>query len=138
MLNDNVRGLQHLGLPVTDIARSKRFYSQIGFVAVMETTLPEPEGPVQVAMLELNGLVIELYQLAGASLEEIRGRSDGHIDHVALDVIDVNRAFDDARAMGLETVENAPVFLPFFEKGVRYFNVRGPDGERVEFNERLR
>jgi lactoylglutathione lyase len=138
MLEDNVRGLQHIGLPVTDIARSKRFYRQIGFTVVMETTLPEQEGPVQVAMLELNGLVLELYQLAGASLENIGARSDGHIDHVALDVLDVYRAFDEVRAMGLETLEDVPVFLPFWDKGVRYFNVRGPDGERVEFNERLR
>lgn len=86
MLEDNVRGLQHLGLPVTDIARSKRFYTQIGFKVVMETTLSEQDGPVPVAMLELNGLVLELYQLAGAALEEIKARSDGHIDHVALDV----------------------------------------------------
>jgi lactoylglutathione lyase len=57
---------------------------------------------------------------------------------VALDVLDVYRAFDEVRAMGLETLEDVPVFLPFWDKGVRYFNVRGPDGERVEFNERLR
>jgi lactoylglutathione lyase len=138
MLEGNVRGLQHIGLPVTDIARSKRFYRQIGFAVVMETTLPEQEGPVQVAMLELNGLVLELYQLAGASLAGIQARSDGHIDHVALDVLDVYRAFDVVRAMGLETLEDVPVFLPFWDKGVRYFNIRGPDGERVEFNERLR
>jgi hypothetical protein len=30
-----------------------------------------------------------------------------------------------------------PVYLPFWEKGIKYFNVLGPDGERVEFAERL-
>jgi catechol 2,3-dioxygenase-like lactoylglutathione lyase family enzyme len=138
MLEDNVRGLQHLGLPVTDIARSRQFYGQIGFKVIMDITLPEEDGPLQVAMLELHGLVLELYQLPGAALDEIRARSDGHIDHVSLDVLDVNRAFDDVRAMGLEPLEESPVFLPFWDKGVRYFNVRGPDGERVEFNERVR
>ena len=138
MLEGNVRGLQHIGLPVTDIARSTDFYTRLGFRVAMETELEDPQGAIQVKMLELNGLVLELYQLAGPDLDGIRARGDGHIDHVALDVLDVERAFEELRAAGVTPLEDAPVFLPFWDKGVRYFNVHGPDGERVEFNERLR
>ena len=38
----------------------------------------------------------------------------------------------------LTVVEKEPVYLPFWEKGIKYFNALGPDGERVEFSERLR
>lgn len=138
MMKDNVRGLQHIGLPVTDIVRSQAFYRALGFTVVMECTLPPADQPIQVAMLELGNLVLELYQLAAPDLENIRARPDGHIDHLALDVADIDRALHAVRSLGLEPLEEAPVFLPFWDKGVRYFNVRGPDGEKVEFNERVR
>jgi lactoylglutathione lyase len=130
-----VQGLQHLGLPVTDISRSEAFYSQLGFRAVMKTELPADGGAVKVVMMELKGFVLELYQLVGNELAEVRARADGHIDHFSMDVQDIDRAFEEVRTSGLTTLEDAPVFLPFWDKGVRYFNVRGPDGEKVEFNQ---
>lgn len=138
MLEGNVGGLQHIGLPVTDIARSVDFYTRLGFHIAMEKEFQDTNGIVQVKMLELNGLVLEMYQLPAADLEGIRSRRDGHIDHIALDVLSVDRAFEELSAAGITPLEGAPVFLPFWEKGVRYFNIHGPDGERVEFNERIR
>lgn len=137
MLEGNIRGLQHLGLPVTDLERSKAFYSQLGFKVVMTAELPSGDDAIRVAMMAIDGLVIEMYQLVGDERAEIGRRGDGHIDHVALDVADIDRAFEEVRAAGLETLEDAPVYLPFWDKGVKYFNVRGPDGEKVEFNQML-
>jgi lactoylglutathione lyase len=90
---------------------------------------------VKVVKMELKGFVLELYQLVGNELAEVRARADGHIDHFSMDVQDIDRAFEEVRTSGLTTLEDAPVFLPFWDKGVRYFNVRGPDGEKVEFNQ---
>ena len=84
-----------------------------------------------------NGLVLEFYQLVGADWVEVSNRGHGHIDHIALDVADIQGAWDTVRNEGLMPVELAPVFLPFWEKGVYYFNILGPDGERIEFNQRL-
>lgn len=137
MLEGNVRGLQHLGLPVTDLERSKAFYSQLGFKVVMTAELPSGDDAIRVAMMAIDGLVIEMYQLVGEERAEIGRRGDGHIDHVALDVADIDRAFEEVRAAGVEPLEDAPVYLPFWDKGVKYFNVRGPDGEKVEFNQML-
>ncbi len=134
-MTDNILGFQHLGLPVTNIERSEAFYSQLGFKTVMKTELPAHDDAVKVIMMELKGFVMEMYQLARDDLAEVRARADGHIDHIALDVQDIERAFEDMRARGLTILEDAPVFLPFWDKGVKYFNVRGPDGERVEFNQ---
>jgi catechol 2,3-dioxygenase-like lactoylglutathione lyase family enzyme len=139
MSADNIRGFQHLGLPVTDIARSEDFYRRLGFKTAMKTELPAGDDAiddaVKVVMMELKGFVLELYQLVGSELAEVRARADGHIDHFALDVQDIDRALQDVRASGLTSLEGAPVFLPFWDKGVKYFSVRGPDGEKVEFNQ---
>ena len=32
-------------------------------------------------------------------------------------------------------IEEAPVFLHFWKKGGKYFNILDPDGERLEFNQ---
>lgn len=135
MLADNVQGFQHLGLPVTDISRSEAFYRRLGFSATMRAELPADGDTIKVVMMELNGFVLELYQLVGGELAEVRTRGDGHVDHFALNVQDIDRALEDARANNLTVLEDDPIFLPFWERGVRYFTVRGPDGEKVEFNQ---
>ena len=80
MSEDNILGFQHLGLPVSDITRSEEFYRRLGFKAVMKTQLPSDDGAIEVVMMEVKGFVIELYQLVGAELDEVRARADGHIE----------------------------------------------------------
>jgi catechol 2,3-dioxygenase-like lactoylglutathione lyase family enzyme len=89
-------------------------------------------------MMDFDGFVIELYQPAGKDQPGIRARGDGHIDHIALNVMDIRKAFAELEAAGLTIVEKEPVYLPFWEKGIKYFNVLGPDGERLEFAERMK
>jgi catechol 2,3-dioxygenase-like lactoylglutathione lyase family enzyme len=139
LLQGNLQGFQHLGLPVTDLERSTAFYLNFGFVEILRTDLPPQAQPIRVAMLEKAGFTLELYQLPGAERAEIASRSDGHIDHIALNVLDIDQAFAEIRAAGLEILEpEAPVVLPFWTHGVKFFTVRGPDGEKVEFNQILR
>ena len=137
MLELRVTGLQHLGVPVTDIARSKVFYTRLGFHEVMATPLHTESGDIQVAMMKTGEFVLELYQLPNKALVEISTRGHGHIDHFALDVDDIPQVFDTVKAAGLVSLEREPVFVPFWDKGVFYFNIEGPDGEKIEFNQRL-
>lgn len=138
LLAGNLTGPQHLGIPVTDIARSRAFYERLGFKQILGAELPEGTDSIKVAMMDLNGFVIEVYQMTPKELPGVRARKDGHIDHIALNVLDIGKAFVELKAAGLAIVEKEPVYLPFWEKGVRFFNVLGPDGERVEFTERLK
>jgi lactoylglutathione lyase len=138
LLQGNLQGLQHLGLPVTDLERSKAFYMNFGFTEAMRTDLHMENGTIPVAMMQKEGLTIELYQLPGAERSEIAARKDGHVDHIALNVIDIEQAYADVVTAGMEILEkDAPVFLPFWTHGVKYFTVRGPDGEKLEFNQIL-
>jgi lactoylglutathione lyase len=139
LLKGNLQGLQHVGLPVTDLERSKAFYTRLGFVEVMRTDLPGASEPIRVAMMQHEKLTLELYQLEREERREISKRTDGHIDHLALDVMDIEQAYGEICAAGLEVLEDAaPVFLPFWDQGVRYFTIRGPDGEKIEFNQILK
>ncbi len=132
-----IRRLQHIGLPVTSLAASTTFYARFGFTVAMTSTFPHPEGTGHVAMLQLSDITLELYEFPAPALAEIRARRDGHIDHIAFDVEDIDAAFAALTAAGLTPIEPAPVFLPFWANGCKYFNILGPDGERLEFNQIL-
>lgn len=138
LLQGNLQGFQHLGLPVTDLERSKVFYKNLGYEEVMRTDLPVQDEATRVAMLRKDDFTIELYQLPGQERREIASRHDGHIDHIALNVLDIDKAYAEIKAAGLEVLEEeAPKFLPFWTRGMRFFTVRGPDGEKLEFNQIL-
>ena len=54
-----------------------------------------------------------------------------------LTVDDIESAWEEVRMAGLAPLEDAIQFLPFWENGVRFFNLLGPNGETVEFSQRL-
>ena len=127
--NENVTGIQHVGIPTNDIEKTIRFYTSLGFEVALRT-VNEAAGEA-VCFLRLKNLCIETYQNGCAA-----GRP-GAIDHIALDVTDVDAAFEKARAMGLQMLDDQVNFLPFWENGVRFFTVQGPNGEKVEFSQYL-
>ncbi len=137
LLDGNFGGLQHLGVPVTDLDRSRAFYQRLGFAEAMGKVFPMGDGECKVVMMQREGVIVELYQLPAGDLAEIRGREDGHIDHVAFGVADIDKAFAELTAAGLTPIEDAPVKLDFWERGCKYFAIRGPDGEKLEFNQIL-
>jgi len=138
LLQNNLQGIQHLGIFITDINRSRTFYEQFGFTEKLSGEIPMEPEPVKLLFLELNGLTLELVEQGGEMREQIAAREDGHIDHIALNVKDIDKAYADLTAAGFKSLEeDAPVFLPLWENGIKYFTVRGPDGEKVEFSQIL-
>lgn len=61
----------------------------------------------------------------------------GAIDHLAIDVTDVEAAYRLAQEQGYEIVSDGVEFLPFWNNGVKYFILLGPNRERIEFNQYL-
>lgn len=129
--------IQHVGIPVSDISRSQLFYKKLGFENVMEAPFDQDGEKGTCIMMQNGTIVIELYQLPARFLDEIRTRKDGHIDHLAFDVPDINTAFTWIKEAGLQPLEAEPKFLQFWKNGCKYFNITGPDGERLEFNQLL-
>jgi catechol 2,3-dioxygenase-like lactoylglutathione lyase family enzyme len=133
-----INHLQHIGIPVTNMEISEAFYEKLGFKNVMPSTFEfNGEKGGIVAMMKQGNMIIELYQMPKKELTKIRKRKDGRIDHIAFDVDDIDLVFDSLKKSGFQVLENEPVFLVFWSKGCKYFNISGPDGERLEFNQIL-
>ena len=130
-----INHLQHVGIPVTNIAISEAFYARFGFKNVMQSPFTLDGETGTCIMMQHTTITIELYQLPASKLQEIRQRVNGHIDHIAFDVDDVDAVFATLKQASFTILEEAPVFLSFWKKGCKYFNIVGPDGERLEFNQ---
>jgi len=126
---ENVTGLQHVGLPTNDLGRTIAFYRALGFTEALRT-VNEAAGE-QVCFLRLHDLVIEAYENGCAA-----GRP-GALDHIALNVRDIEAALAAVRACGFAPQEAGIQFLPFWAHGVRFFTITGPNGEKVEFSQML-
>ncbi|WP_121808704.1 VOC family protein [Mucilaginibacter kameinonensis] len=137
VINLAINGIQHIGIPVTNIEVSQQFYSRLGFNNVMQAPFTDNGGTGTCIMMQRGNMIMELYQLPEVSLAEIRARSNGHVDHVAFDVDDIDLTFKTVKEAGLNILEPEPVFLQFWKNGCKYFNITGPDGERLEFNQVL-
>ena len=136
-------GVQHIGIPTNDIKKTIEFFQLLGFEVAFRTI----NGPEEVAFLQLHNLVIETYQNCQAKMEY------GAIDHIAIDVKDIEALYKEVKAIADKEEEKAtsekqssPLFrmldtqvngLPFWEKGVKFFTIEGPNKEKIEFCERL-
>jgi len=132
-MNIKINRLQHIGLPVTDIAISQAFYERLGFTNAMASTFLEQGAEGKVYMMKRDAIIVELYQMPEPELTNIRQRKNGRIDHIAFDVDDIDETFAILKSEGFEIPEAEPVFLNFWKNGCKFFFIIGPDGERLEF-----
>ncbi len=136
-VNLKLKAIQHIGIPVTNIKVSESFYHNLGFENVMQSGFMHNNEEGICIMMRQGNIVIELYQMPLEELAAIAVRKDGHIDHVAFDVDDIDATFSVLSAAGYHIIESAPMQLNFWKNGCKYFNMLGPDGERLEFNQVL-
>ena len=120
---ENTTGIQHLGIPTANLAATVDFYHSLGFETVWANETA--------TFMQLGTLVVETYPADEVAMK------NGAIDHVALNVKDIEAAWRDAKACGYETEDTDINFLPFFENGVKFFTIIGPNREKVEFNQFL-
>lgn len=130
MKQSKINGLQHVGIPTNDLKKSISFYEGLGFEKIYQV-FNEKAGE-EVAFLSLGNLTMEIYENHSACMKV------GAIDHIALDVEDIEAVFAEVGEKGYELPEEGIQFLPFWEKGVRFFTIIGPNMEKVEFCERLK
>ena len=126
-LTDYITGIQHIGIPTNDIQATMDFYHSLGFTTELKTD----NNGEKVAFLRLNNLVIETYQNGQATMRS------GAINHIAIDVKNIDEVFCLVKSLGMEMADCSVNALPFWENGVRFFTIIGPNRERVEFCERL-
>ena len=81
--------------------------------------------------MKLKTLVIETYENKQAKL------TNGAIDHVAIDVKDIEEVYQYIEEKQMNTTKDEIHFLPFWENGVRFFTIEGPNKEKIEFSQYL-
>ena len=126
----------HIGLVVTDLERSKRFYEEaLGFTFWYEITPPDdltaklngldpPLGTTAVYLV-LNGFVLELLHYEERSVTSRRRTMDeSGLTHLSLAVEDVHETAAKIVQCGGSIVDESDI-------GVAVF-VRDPDGQRIE------
>lgn len=126
-IKDFCKGVQHIGIPTNDIEKTKAFFAKIGFEVAFSTI----NGTEKVAFLRLGNLVIETYQNGQAAMKP------GAVDHICIDVKNIDELFPLVKAAGFEMLDDKINFLPFWDNGVKFFTVMGPDKEKIEFCEML-
>ncbi|HBV6695494.1 VOC family protein [Klebsiella pneumoniae] len=132
-MRELINTIAHIGYQVSDLTRSLAFYEPLGFQRQQRFSKPSPQGTIEVAFLEIEvaflemaGAVLELYQLpAGTPFDAPRCG----IDHLALEVSDLDAVQQRLAALGYPLDEG-----PIEEDNVRFLLIRGPDGERLEFD----
>ena len=129
MLREQLNGIQHVGIPTNDIEATIEFYGKLGFEVALQTV--NEEANEKVAFLKLNNLVIETYENKAAKMES------GAIDHVAIDVKDIEKVYELINQADLNPTRDIIHFLPFWENGVRFFTIVGPNKEKIEFSQYL-
>ena len=126
-MKDYATGIQHVGIPTKDMDATKKFYEDLGFEAAFETV----NDGARVCFLKMHYLVMEVYES-----EDAAGKI-GAIEHVAIDVTDIEQVYKEICDKNMNTLQDEIHFLPFWDNGVRFFTIKGPNEEKIEFSQFL-
>ena len=120
-----IKGLAHIGIFVKDMEASKDYYVKLGFSLDKEAKLDD----LELAFLSAGTCLIELVKL-----KDYVERPAGVIDHIAVEVDDIDAAVANATAKGINIDASAVTFVQLLG-GIKNVFFEGPDGERIEYFE---
>lgn len=129
-----IDGLAHIGVFVTDLDRSKKFYEDIlEFDTLWECQIPDNGEILDVAFVKNGNLMLELIKKPGAP-----AKPAGITDHIAIHVDDIEEQKKKLEEKGVKFETAEVVSGPMvFENGAKWITFHGPDGETLELNEVL-
>ncbi len=127
-IEDNAVGIGHIGIPTHNLRATVAFYENLGYSKVHVAKTPDG---ANVVFLRLKDIMIEAYE----SVECVQ--KAGGIDHIAISVADIDDAFKQMQQKGMKVLDDEVQFLPFFEEGVRFFTIEGPNAEKIEYCQRV-
>lgn len=133
-----ITGWSHLALKVEDLKQSMAFYEKLGFTERGGGYLETPEGRIQIRYMENHGFQLEILQMIGSGLAELKMRHGGPIAYLGLFCEDIEQTFLDAKAekLPLSDFVIREKELPGARKA-RFFGIIGPDGEKIEINQKI-
>lgn len=117
-------GTTHLGMPTVCYDKTVAFYKGLGFQEEFSMVCDDGE---RIIFLRLKGLLMEIYESSHAP------GTAGAIDHVAIDVDDIEAVFQQIKDEGYVLLDHSVCSMPFWANGEKYFTIQGPNGEKIEF-----
>lgn len=124
-----ITGLQHIGIPTNNMEKTAAFYAELGFQIVLRTV--NHEADEKVTFLRMRDVTLEVYENKKAAMVH------GALDHIALNVTDIEKVFQMVKEQGFTMLDTEIQFLPFWEQGVKFFTILGPNKEKIEFSQYL-
>ncbi|MCH5464346.1 VOC family protein [Levilactobacillus tujiorum] len=123
-ISQYITGIQHVGIPTADLDRTISFYQSLGF----EQAGLFPNGKNRCAFMRLGNLTIETWE------GDPTNPTAGAINHLSLNTTNIEQAFAAAKQQGLTLVNSEIQSIPtFWKRGIRFFNILGPNHETIEF-----
>ena len=149
MLNRiQVQRIRAIGLTVSDVERSKNFYTQaLGFQLVSDITVTGeeysqlegvPDANIRIVTLQLGNEHIELMQylnIQGKPIPSDSQSNDLWFQHLAIVVNNMDRAYAHLKSFFIESISVAPQTIPPDNEasaGVRAFKFKDPDRHDLE------
>lgn len=128
-------GWDHLAVRTKNLKETMSFYAGLGFSMTGNGFLDTEDGRLYIAFMTCKGFTLELIELKGSVVNDPQTWEPGKIDHISLNVQNVQDAFMEARSQGYEVLDFGIKELPLFDHGCRFFSIKGPNGEKIEFNQ---
>ena len=128
-LKEFCTGVQHIGIPTENIEQTILFYEGLGFDKLYDTY--KKNGEQKVVFLQLGNLIIETYE------EENISKNDGIINHIAIDCSKIYEVYNILITMVYKLLTDGIQSLDFWENGIQYFIIEGPNKEKLEFCQKL-
>ena len=129
-----VIGLAHIGVFVKDIEVSKKFYTEVlGLELINECVFVDDTNTFTIAFVQKGTLIIELVMM-----KYQRELKDGVVDHVAMQVDDLEGMIKKLAAQGIEFESKEAISHPtMLGNGAKWIFFRGPDNEHLEISQIL-
>lgn len=118
-----VKGSAHVGIPSSNVKKTKAFLIDLGFRVESEEV--QPNG-CPVIFMEAGNVTFEIYEAKAP-------QTVGAIDHIALETSDIYLLYQALEKKGYQAIEGKICNLEFHSRQVRYFTIMGPGQEKIEF-----
>ena len=124
-MTDYATGFRHIGISTLDMTESLIFYTELGFDVIH--TAQNAETGSLINVLKLGNLLLEIRE------DENTCTQTGAIDHFAIDVSDIDGAYDFVCSRDLNTLNDTIHESSYAGYEMKYFTIQGPDKEQIRF-----
>lgn len=123
-MSGKITGLAHIGIFVKNMETSVHFYRDLlGFTVTDSVN--------NLTFCNIGTCLLELIEI-----KDYQPRTPGQVDHIAVEVKEIEALCADLRAKGVSIPEEISC-VDWLLGGVKNVFFEGPDGERIEFFEYL-